>query len=82
VTKEKGDQMYLAEQYTEALSFYQKTIEYLSELDPDSYLQVKHLSCLTLLSLASTSQALGFYDYVILYCSQCIEIDNLNERAY
>jgi len=50
--------------------------------DPDSYPDVKALSTATLLSLASTYQALGLLDNVMIYCSQCLELDPINDLAY
>jgi|LauGreDrversion4_2_1035121.scaffolds.fasta_scaffold122046_2 hypothetical protein len=43
IFKEKGDQMLLNEHYNEALKFYSKALDYLSEFDPDYYLDVKYL---------------------------------------
>lgn len=74
--------MLLNEHFNEALKFYNKSLEYLSEFDPDFYSEVKYLQQSVLLSLASTYHSLGHLDLVIMYCSQCLELDSLNDLAY
>ena len=43
---------------------------------------MRHLTEDILLQVASTYFSRQQYDLVLLYCSQCLELDSLNESAY
>ncbi|CDW79059.1 desumoylating isopeptidase 2-like [Stylonychia lemnae] len=82
VARDKGDQYYQTQDFDSAMRNYQEALDFLSELDTEIYPQIREMVTQLLLSMASCCQITQMYDYVIHYCSQCIEIDQLNERAY
>lgn len=61
---------------------YQQTLEYLTELDHESYIDVKNFKCSVLISLALNCDALSLYDHMAVYCTSCLEIEPLQDRAY
>jgi len=65
-----------------AWKLYDTSLNLVSEYDPAIYIEVKELVVANLLNLANCAQVCGSYDYVINFCTQCIEYDRFNIDAY